>query len=58
MVGVVTSISPKLLNVAGEETGRAIDNWPDGMTLSINDVVWFEMVGKTVWIIQRMEVTA
>lgn len=54
MNGVVTSISPPLLRGHGDLIDRPIAQKPSGMTLAVDDVVVFDMVGNSVWVTQRM----
>lgn len=52
--GIVTSASPPQVTEHGDTTAKPVARKPSGMTLSVNDVVVFEMVGRAVWVTQKM----
>lgn len=51
----VTSTSPKeATEHDGSTEAVPVLDWPDGMTLAVNDVVLVETVGRGLVVVQRM----
>lgn len=54
MKGIVTSASPPELTAFGDTVARPISMKPSGMTLAVDDVVWFEMDSRKVLVVARL----